>query len=197
MKRVMFILTLLCLVGSEVEMMAQSTRKEREQAWREARAKRRAEAKALEAVQDSVAFVQAVKALQEGSWVLEADNVVFRNGLMRFVSSNTNYVALKNGEGTVQTAFNNFVYSPNGLGGVTVQGSVSDRKISRDKDGNVYCNFSIFGGAISATLNLTLTGGTNEASIYISPNFNGNTLTMNGYLLPYSEATIFQGITSW
>lgn len=128
---------------------------------------------------------------------MEADNVIFRNGLMRFVSSNTNYVAVQEGQGTVQTAFNNFVYSPNGLGGVTVQGSVSEQKVTRDKQGNVYYNFSIFGGAISATLNLTLTAGTNEASIYISPNFNGNTLTMNGNLYPYSEATIFQGTTSW
>ena len=80
---------------------------------------------------------------------------------------------------------------------LTVQGDVSDQKISRDKDGNVYMNFSIFGGAISATLNLTLTYGTNQASIYISPNFNGNTLTMNGSLLPYNEATIFEGTTSW
>ena len=196
MKRLMFIAALIGLLGTEA-VMAQSTRKEREQAWREARAKRRAEARQLEAIQDSVAFAKAVKALQEGNWVLEADNVVFRNGLMRFVSSNTNYVAVQGGEGTVQTAFNNFVYSPNGLGGVTVQGNISDRKISYDKEGNVYCNFSIFGGAISATLNLTLTGGTNEASIYISPNFNGNTLTMNGNLVPYDEATIFQGTTSW
>ena len=106
-------------------------------------------------------------------------------------------MAVQNGEGTVQTAFNNFIYSPNGLGGVTVQGNVSDQQISRDKHGNAFMNFSIFGGAISATLNLTLTVGTNEASIYISPNFNGNTLTMNGTLVPYDEATVFEGISSW
>lgn len=196
MRRWIFILTLLSMIGSEV-VMAQSTRQERREAWKEARAKRRAQEKALEAIQDSVAFEKAVQALQDGNWVLEADNVVFRNGLMRFVSSNTNYVAVQNGEGTVQTAFDNFVYSPNGLGGVTVQGNVSNTQISHDKDGNVYTNFSIFGGGISATLNLTLTVGTNEASIYISPNLNGNNLTMNGNLLPYNEATIFEGTTSW
>jgi len=187
---------LLSLLCGEV-VMAQMTRQERREAWKEARAQRRAEQKALEEVQDSVAFIKAVEALKAGNWVLEADNVVFRNGMLRFVSSNTNYVAIQNGEGTVQTAFNNFVYSPNGLGGVTVQGQVSDKEIRQDKDGNIFMNFSIFGGAISATLNLTLTGGTNEASVYISPNFNGNTLTMNGNLVPYDEATVFEGTTSW
>lgn len=196
MKRILFVAALLNLLCGEV-VMAQMTRQERREAWKEARAQRRAEQKALEEVQDSVAFIKAVEALKAGNWVLEADNVVFRNGMLRFVSSNTNYVAIQNGQGTVQTAFNNFVYSPNGLGGVTVQGQVSDKEIRQDKDGNIFMNFSIFGGAISATLNLTLTGGTNEASVYISPNFNGNTLTMNGNLVPYDEATVFEGTTSW
>lgn len=196
MKRLLFMATLLSMLCGEV-MMAQTARQERREAWKEARAQRRAEAKQLEAVQDSAAFIKAVEALKAGNWVLETDNIMFRNGMLRYVSSNTNYVAVQNGEGTVQTAFNNFVYSPNGLGGVTVQGDVSDQKISQDKDGNIFMNFSIFGGSISATLNLTLTGGTNEASIYISPNFNGNNLTMNGNLVPYNEATIFEGTTSW
>ncbi len=196
MKRILCIAACISMLCGGV-MMAQSTRQERREAWIKARAIRRAEAKQWEAIEDSVAFQKALDALKAGNWVLEADNVVFRNGMLRYVSSNTNYVAVKDGEGTVQTAFNNFVYSPNGLGGVTVEGDVSDQKISSDKDGNIFMNFSIFGGAISATLNLTLTVGTNEASIYVSPNFNGNTLTMNGTLVPYDEATVFEGISSW
>lgn len=196
MKKFLFVAACISMLCGGV-MMAQSTRQERREAWLEARAERRAELKQKEAIQDSVTFQKALNALTSGNWVLEADNVVFRNGMLRYVSANTNYVAIQNGEGTVQTAFNNFVYSPNGLGGVTVQGQVYDQKISRDKDGNVFMNFSIFGGSISATLNLTLTVGTNEASVYISPNFNGNTLTMNGNLVPYDEATIFEGTTSW
>ena len=46
--------------------------------------KERQEKKALEAQQDSVSYVQAINALKNGSFVLEADNVVFRNGIMRF-----------------------------------------------------------------------------------------------------------------
>ena len=80
--------------------------------------KERQEKKALEAQQDSVSFMKAIDALKNGSFVLEADNVVFRNGIMRFVSSNTNYVEVNDGQGIIQTAFTNFVYnwSPNGFG---------------------------------------------------------------------------------
>ena len=86
------------------------TRKQREDAKREAWKKERQEKKALEAQQDSVSYVQAINALKNGSFVLEADNVVFRNGIMRFVSSNTNYVEVNDGQGIIQTAFTNFVY---------------------------------------------------------------------------------------
>ena len=136
--------------------------------------------------------------LKNGSFVLEADNVVFRNGIMRFVSSNTNYVEVNDGQGIIQTAFTNFVYnwSPNGLGGVTVQGNVNGISMRQDKDGNVYYNYGINGIAVSATVSIVLTGGTNQASVTINPNFSGNTLTMNGYLVPYNESSVFQG-TTW
>ena len=117
---------------------------------------------------------------------------------MRFVSSNTNYVEVNDGQGIIQTAFTNFVYnwSPNGLGGVTVQGNVNGISMRQDKDGNVYYNYGINGIAVSATVSIVLTGGTNQASVTINPNFSGNTLTMNGYLVPYNESSVFQG-TTW
>jgi hypothetical protein len=192
MKRFVLLSTLFCFLFSSV-VSAQSTRKEREEAWRKARTERREKEKALESIQDSIAYSQALEALKQGSWVLEANDIMFRSGIVRYVSSSTNYVSVNDGNGVVQTAFTNFIYSPNGLGGVTVQGSVSGVSMNMDKDGNVYYNCSILGAGISATLNLTLTGGTNQASIYVSPNFNGNTLTMNGNLVPYESSSVFQG----
>ena len=192
MKRFVLLSTLFCFLFSSV-VSAQSTRKEREEAWRKARTERREKEKALESIQDSIAYSQALEALKQGSWVLEANDIMFRSGIVRYVSSSTNYVSVNDGNGVVQTAFTNFIYSPNGLGGVTVQGSVSGVSMNMDKDGNVYYNCSILGAGISATLNLTLTGGTNQASIYVSPNFNGNTLTMNGNLVPHDSSSVFQG----
>ena len=165
MKKVLFLAALLLVCFSGVTNA--QTRKQREDAKREAWKKERQEKKALEAQQDSVSYVQAINALKNGSFVLEADNVVFRNGIMRFVSSNTNYVEVNDGQG-----------------------------IRQDKDGNVYYNYGINGIAVSATVSIVLTGGTNQASVTINPNFSGNTLTMNGYLVPYNESSVFQG-TTW
>ena len=196
MKKVLFLTTLL-LLGFAVSTWAQ-TSKEARAARREALKKEREARRALEAQQDSIAYFKAVEALKAGSFVLEADNVTFPNGITRYVSSNTNYVQADNGEGIVQTAFTNFAYNPgpNGLGGVTVQGNISGLSMKEDKDGNYFYNFTIQGMAISATVFITLTGGTNQASVQISPNFNNNNMTMTGRLLPLSESEVFQG-TTW
>lgn len=196
MKKVLFLTTLL-LLSFTVTTFAQSS-KEARAARREALKKEREERRALEAQQDSVAYLKAIEALKTGSFVLEANNVTFPNGITRYVSSNTNYVQVDNGEGIVQTAFSNFAYTPgpNGLGGVTVEGNISGLKMKEDKDGNYFYSYTIQGVAISATVFITLTGGTNQASVNISPNFNNNNMTMTGRLLPLDESDVFQG-TTW
>ena len=85
---------------------------------------------------------------------------------------------------------------PNGIGGVTVDGTVSEMKMSTDKRGNINCNFSIQGIGISAQIFLTLTNGGNNATVTISPNFNSNTMTLSGNLLPLNQSNIFKG-RSW
>ncbi len=196
MKKVLLLSTLLLFLCTGI-MNAQETRKERREARREAAKKKIEAERALEARQDSIAFEKAMAAMKAGSFVLEADNIMFPNGITRYVTASTNYVQVNEGEGIVQTAFSNFAYSPgpNGLGGVTVQGTISDPQIQTDKHGNVFYNFSISGIAISATISITLTGGTNEASAYISPNFNSNNITMTGHIVPYEESVVFQGMT--
>lgn len=196
MKKVLFLTTWL-LLSFTVTTFAQ-TSKEARAARREAMKQERAARKALEAQQDSIAYLKAIQALKTGAFVLEADNIMFPNGIVRYVSSNTNYVQVDDGEGIVQTAFSNFTFSPgpNGLGGVTVQGKISGWEMKEDKDGNYYCNYSIQGIAVSATVFVTLTSGTNQASVQISPNFNNNNMTMTGQLLPLDESDVFQG-TTW
>jgi len=196
MKKVLFLMACL-LLGFTVTTFAQ-TSKEARAARREAMKKERAARRALEAQQDSIAYLKAVEALKDGAFVLEADFVSFPNGLTRYVSSNTNYVQVDDGKGVVQTAFSNFTYrpGPNGLGGVTVEGNISGLEMKEDKDGNYMYSYNIQGIAISATVFITLTGGTNQASVQISPNFNGNNMTMTGRLLPLDESDVFQG-TTW
>lgn len=200
MRKILFfaLLTFCVLPDTSYAQSRKLTKAEREAAWRAERLKKRAEERARVNAQDSIAFIQAVEALRNGSWALEASNITFNNGVTRFVTENTNYVSINNGEGTVQTAFDNTnISSPNGLGGVTLQGDVFDEKITQDDEGNVYYSYSIQGNNISAVVNVTVGVKNNQATARIQPNFNGNTITMSGYIYPYDTSGVFQGTPTY
>lgn len=199
-KRVILILLALFFT-TQVSVMAQEkkmTRKEKEAAWRAERLKKRAQEEREEAQNDSIVFMQAINALRSGSWALEASNITFDNGVTRFVTESTNFVSVNNGEGTVQTAFGNSnISSPNGLGGITLEGQVNGEELKMDKEGNVYLNFAIQGAEISATITVVLTAYTNQATATVNPNFNSRQMTMSGYIYPYSTAGIIEGTSGY
>ena len=181
MKRIITLITLV-LVSASTLMYAQSSSETRQ-----------AERKAQREAQKARNYTIAVQALKEGKFVLEADQLVFKRGRSAFVSSTTNFVLMDGEHASVQIAANNALAGPNGIGGITVDGSRKEMKITTDKKGNVNCSFSVQGIGISAQVYITLTNGGNNASARISPNFNSNTLTLNGVLVPLSQSNVYKG----
>ena len=121
--------------------------------------------------------------------------IVFPRGLTKFVSKTTNFVYINNNQAVVQLALTHFNPGQNGLGGFTVQGNPSKITMSNGKHGIVYYNFNVQGVAISATVNVQLTGDSNRATVTIYPNFNNNNITLTGDLVPYNSSNVFQGQT--
>lgn len=170
------------------------TLKEREDAWRAERLKKKAKEQRLEFVNDSIQHVQAVVAIRNGSWALEASNITFDNGSTRFVTPSMNYVSINKGTGTIQTAFDDTnIYSPNGLGGITLEGNITNEELTVDREGNVYYNYVIQGSNVSATITVVITANSNQATANINPNFSNRRMLMSGYIYPYSEAGVFEG----
>ena len=188
MKRIITLITLV-LVSASTLMYAQSSSETRQA---ERKAQREAQ-KAREKAENERNYAIAVQALKEGKFVLEADQLVFKRGRSAFVSSTTNFVLMDGEHASVQIAANNALAGPNGIGGITVDGSRKEMKITTDKKGNVNCSFSVQGIGISAQVYITLTNGGNNASARISPNFNSNTLTLNGVLVPLSQSNVIKG----
>lgn len=197
MKTRRFIFIMLALLAVQVSLFAQDkkmTRKEKEAAWRAERLKKRAQEERQVMHDDSIQFVQAVNAIRSGSWALEASNVTFNNGVTRFVTASTNFVSVDDGQAVVQTAFNNSnVNSPNGLGGITLEGRITSEELKMDKDGNVYYNYGIQGADISATVNIVVTANSNQATATVNPNFSSNQMTFSGYIYPYDTAGVIEG----
>ena len=96
-------------------------------------------------------------------------------------------------EAVVQVAFNNSGFGPNGLGGITVEGTVSSYQLKENKKGNITLTMNVTGVGISARLIIYMTKGSNRASVEISPNFNSNRTTLSGVLLPNDQSLVFKG----
>lgn len=160
---------------------------------KELRDEKRAQYKAEEKLMNELDYRNAVTAIDNQQFVVEADQLILRNGQNVFVNSGTNFLLVNKEKGTVQVAFNTALSGPNGVGGITVDGGISGMKTETDKHGNIQCSFSIQGTGISAQIFVTLYYGSNDANVSISPNFNSNSLSMSGELVSIEDSTIFKG----
>jgi hypothetical protein len=186
---------LLAIMGIGNYSYAQEFGAESTMSRQEARKAARAAHRKAEAAQQLKDFQAAVECIKSGSFVIEVDQLLFPRGLTKFVSSLTNFVSMNEGKAVIQIATSNFRPGPNGVGGITVEGNASNITMSTSKRGIVYYNFMDQGIAVSATVNIQLTGDGNRATVTVYPNFNSNNLTMTGNLVPYNESQIFQGRT--
>jgi biotin-(acetyl-CoA carboxylase) ligase len=151
------------------------------------------EERQLNDLADSLASVQARAALLNRDFVLEASSVTFKNGTTAFINSTTNFIYLKGDKAVVQISPSNFASGPNGVGGVTVEGNVSDLQVRTDSKGRTTLSMNVMGIGINAQVEVYMYPGTSRASATVYPNFNSNTLWIQGTLVPYENANIFEG----
>lgn len=162
---------------------------------REERNAQRQAQKAKEEAEDQAWHQAAVQAIKERSFVLEADRIEFKRGQFVYVTPNTNFVSLDGDHAVVQLAFNTAYAGPNGIGGITVDGTASGVEVKTDKKGNVNIKMMVQGSAISASVTIRMAAGSNKATATVSPNFNSNRISFTGTLYPTSESNVFKGRT--
>lgn len=156
---------------------------------------RSAERREINELTDSIAGVQAAAAVLNRDFVLEADQVTFKNGNTVFVNSSTTFISVKGNRAVVQISPSNFSSGPNGVGGVTVDGSISGMQRMVDKKGRTTISFNVMGIGINAQIEIYMTPGTNRASATIYPNFNSNTVWIEGEIVPYENSDVFEGMS--
>ena len=154
---------------------------------------RSAQDRQLEALADSLAYVQGRAALANQDFVFEASSVTFRNGATTYVNSTTNFISLKGNKAVVQISPSNYVSGPNGVGGVTVEGTVSGLEVRKDNKGRTRLSMNVMGIGINAQLEIYMNPGSSSASATVYPNFNSNTLWLQGTVVPYENSNVFEG----
>jgi hypothetical protein len=149
----------------------------------------------MAALTDSIASVQARAALQNQDFVLEADNLTFKNGTTAFVNSSTNFISVKGNRAVVQISPSNMSAGPNGVGGVTVDGTISGQKITMGKNGRITFSMNVTGIGINAQVEIYMFPDSNQASATVYPNFNSNTVWLSGKIVPYESSNVFEGMS--
>ena len=135
----------------------------------------------------------AVDALKDRNWVLMASTLYGPRGSAIPVSDNTNFIQFKGNTVYVQLAFNG-IAGPNGLGGITVQGTPSQITTNTDKHGNItYSFYDVWADLFRIPYECkALDAGSNYANATVYPMMNGNNLTFSGTLVPTSQSGIFR-----
>ena len=173
-----------------------SKRQQNVQAWKQDMQKFNARIKEdhkLNELADSLASIQAIAAMRNKDFVLQISDVTFRSGNTVFVNTTTNFLSVKGNRAVVQISPSNFASGPNGLGGVTVDGTISGYQITTDKKGRVNLTYNVSGIGISAQIEVYIVPGSNYAQATIYPNFNSNTLWISGNVVPYENASDMEG----
>lgn len=191
MKR--FLLVLLAVIFTFPAVYAQQEKASKEEAKIQ-KQREKEQKKAMREAQEMASFNAALLAIKNNSFVLEADRVEFKRGTFINVVSTTNFVMQEGDEATVQLSFNGAAIGPNGVGGLTVEGAVSNQDLSTDKKGNVNYKFMINGVGISATITIRMAKGSNYCTATVTPNFNSNRTEFTGYLKPRKGANIHKGM---
>lgn len=193
MKKLFFLLMLglFAFPASEIYAQTQTQTQTRELSKQQLRKIKRHQRKQARQAMDQAAHEAALLALKDNNWVLMANTLYGPRGQAIPVSDNTNFIQFKENTVYVQLAFNG-IAGPNGLGGITVQGTPSNITSKTDKYGNLTYSFYVNGTAITAQIIINLNSGGNYAQATVYPMMNNNNLTFSGTLVPTSQSGIFR-----
>ena len=125
-------------------------------------------------------------------FVLEANMLRDKRGNSLNVSSNINFIAADSLTGVIQVGSNTYI-GRNGVGGVTVEGSIADYKYTRhEKSGSYSVSYYLRTPVGSYDVRLTAFPD-GRADATVSSTTWGDQLRYSGYLVPPGISRVFKG----
>ena len=142
--------------------------------------------KKLRELYDDVAYAKASNSMRRGYFVLVADNVQIGNmGYRHYdINRNSNFILVQDEDGIIQYALNTGLSGANGLGGWTGHGKVRNKRLTYDKNGDVYLQYQLISSGVNADVHITLFHNSKRAVATIT---GGAPITLYGEILPYRD----------
>ena len=137
---------------------------------------------------------EVVRAMVEyRRFVLEADRLRDKRGNTVNVPSTLNFIALDSINGVIQIGSNGYV-GMNGVGGITVEGPVSNYQYTQNQKNKVY-NVSYVVRSVTGTYDVRMTVyPEGRADATISSAWPGQ-VNYNGYLVPPGLSRVYKGMS--
>jgi len=129
--------------------------------------------------------------VEHQAFVLEADRLRDKMGVTINVSSMINFLAVDSISGVIQIGSNAYV-GMNGVGGITVEGRVTNYKYTFNEKSasyNITYNINSSSGTYDITLSVFSDG---RADATVRSNWPGQ-LNYSGYVVPPSRSKVFKG----
>ena len=155
----------------------------------------RAEKKERQKSEQTTRFLKARQAILDSSFVVRAESLQFRDGVMFLpVQSSINFLKVTGQEAIMQIG-SDFLRtaSPNNLGGITLKGRMINVKIKENsKKQELFMTFTLTGAIGTARIAITLSGN-DEAKIDVDGMYSGRAFIMRGPVKLPQEAKIYEG----
>jgi len=156
------------------------------------RAERKTERKLAKEMMEKEMIINTEKAMMTGHFVLKADQIRNKYGRSAMVNPSTNFVAVKGRDVYVQFGTETGI-GQNGIGGLTVRGTVNEYELTRDKENSGYSlllTTSGTFGSLTISMHSNVTGDMAEARV--SSNW-GSQLVFSGEVVPVIGSHIYKG----
>jgi len=186
MRKLAFAMVILMLaVGVQAQEPGSLSKREQRKLLKEE--KQRQEAKEAERYAKLVEHM-----VKSATFVLEADMLFDRYGNTRNVQSDINFISADSTEGVLQIGSNAYL-GMNGVGGVTIEGSVGDYEYSYSKKRETYTvNYNVRSPAGSYDVFMTVQPS-GRADARVSGNFSSGSLRYSGKLVHPAESFVYKG----
>ena len=155
-----------------------------DQPVKETKKEKKEREKKIRKLNQDVEYAKASNSLRRGYFVLLANSVDMGVHHCTGLNETANYLLVQDNDGIIQFAFNTYRSGPNGIGGITVKGTVRDKKIKYDDNGDVHLEYQLVSKKETAYVYITLFHNSNRAVGRVSGMHDMN---FNGEIRPYRD----------
>ncbi|OHX68126.1 DUF4251 domain-containing protein [Flammeovirga pacifica] len=196
-RNIVLLVTLLFAVSINAQDTLSNTKalskKEIRAQKRAERIKEKEERKKAAKLFEQILHAQAVSGIDSMAFVLEATQVYDRYGNMENVSSNINFVSVNGDMAVFQLGFDGLV-GLNGVGGITMEGKISDYKVKEEDNGRRTVSFNVMGPVMLARMQFSIDGNGNFANVKVRSQTENIELSFRGQVVPSKNSSVYEGM---